>query len=368
MNNIIVATLSLLLLVTAACRTPESAISTPCPTDTAVLLTLTDENKVVLDGVQVSYRVNGGEWQEYPERVNGRVTLSGGVGTYEIRAEKTGYEPAETVVPLAALAENSCETEAVTAVLTLPFAQCPTTPRPLLIRLPANSSPVPLASAPDGSFRSLTCRQTSDEVCQEYALPLEQGDEGNFSLAVMNLPETGTMQVIDGLVSYNYEPYELELTQGMRQKFINAAGVQGVLIELPVERDEVGCPLVDLTAVTYTSEPGPYANTVSIDQTGDLLITDVAADECQQPPVLTNITYEVTLPEGTRLDEVEVIYWRDEDWVTAECRLENNQYLCTAQLPNPLLNQFYSTRARINGVEYIGTQLPFTNLCLFFDE
>jgi hypothetical protein len=368
MKKMIVAALSLMLVATAACRTPETAVPTPCATATAVLLTLTDANKLVLEGVQVSYRVDGGEWQEYPERVNGRVSLNGGVGTYEIRAEKPSYETAETVVPLAAFAESSCVGEPVTAVLTLPFAQCPITPRPLLIRLPATSSAVPLVSAPDGSFRSLTCQQIDDGVCQEYALPLEQGDEGNFSLGIMNLPDAGTMQVVAGVVTYEYEPFEIELSQGMRQKFINAAGVRGVLIELPVKRDEVGCPLVDLTAVAHTTTLDHHANTVSIDQTGDLLITDLAADECQRPPILTDITYEVTLPAGTRLDEVEVIYWRDEDWVTAECRLENNQYLCTAQLPNPFLGDFFSVRAVIGGIEHIGTQLPFSGLCFFFDE
>jgi hypothetical protein len=71
---------------------------------------------------------------------------------------------------------------------------------------------------------------------------------------------------------------------------------------------------------------------------------------------------------GTRLEDVQVIYWLDEEWQTAVCRLEENQYLCTAQLPNPLVSQYYSVRAVVNGEEHTGMQLPFDNLCMIFGD
>lgn len=335
---------------------------------TAVTLTVIDENKLVLNGVQVHYQVNGGEWVQYPEQVNGRVTLDGGVGSYHIRAEKAGYQPVQTTVPLAAFAESSCADAPVTAMLALPFAQCSTEPQPVLVQLPPIGAPHLQANAPNGSRRTLTCRQPGSEVCREYALPLLPDDEGDFSLQISKLPDTGVMQVTDGVVTYSYEPFEIALNQGMRQQLIAVEGITALNIALPVARDEVGCPLLDLTAVTHTAKPDSSADTVFIDQQGRLLMTNLSAPECQVMPALRDITYEVTLPAGTHLDDVAMVYWRDEAWQTAVCRLANSRYLCTAQLPSPLINQFYATRVRLGDQEYSGTQLPATGLCLVFGD
>ncbi len=356
-------------LLAAACQTPETPpAATPCGMDTAVTVTILDETNTRLDGVLVSYRVNGGEWVAYPERVNGRVTLTSITGTYQIRAQKPGYRTTETIVPLAAF---SCEGEPALTTMILPAAQCPVTPHPLLIQLPPAGSPQLHATHADpragGSRdRALTCQEQDDHGCRQYALPLQQGDVGNFSLEIEGLPDIGDMEVVDGVVSYATAPYDLTLTQGNRQQSFALAAAESATLTLPVERDEVGCPLVDLTAVTLTTtsaypEPGVYL-------AGNLLMTDLSAEVCQQTPVLSDITYSMKLPPGTRLEEAQMIYWRDEAWVTGECRLEDGQYLCTAQLPNPLINQFYSVRAVVNGIEHIGTQLPFSNLCMVFSE
>ncbi|MCL4265064.1 MAG: hypothetical protein KJ069_17740 [Anaerolineae bacterium] len=359
------------VLVMAACQTTETPpAATPCGVDTAqsgfgaaVALTLLDEANTRLEGVQVSYRVNGGEWQEYPERVNGRATLTGITGTYQIRAQKPGYQTTETIVPLAAF---SCAGEPAQTTMILPAAQCPVTPHPLLIQLPPAGSPQLHATDANGRERALTCQEQDDHGCQQYALPLQQGDVGNFSLEIEGLPDIGDMEVVDGVVSYATAPYDVTLNQGNRQQSFALAAAESATLTLPVERDEVGCPLVDLTAVTLTTtpaypEPGVYL-------AGNLLMTDLSAAVCQQTPTLSDITYIMKLPPGTRLEEAQMIYWRDEAWVTGECRLEDGQYLCIAQLPNPLINQTYSVRAVVNGEEYIGTQLPLTNLCMVFSE
>lgn len=348
----------------AACQTTETPpAATPCGVDTAVEVTILDDSNIRLEGVQVSYRVNGGEWQEYPERVNGRVTLNDAPGTYEIRAQKPGYQATTNIVPLAAF---SCDGEPAQTTLLLPYAQCPTDPQPLLIQLPTAGSAQLSAIDANGRERNPACQEQTSDGCQSYTLPLEQGDVGDFSLVVGTLPGVGEMDVVDGMVVYTTLPYDLTLSQGNRQQTFDLAAAVAALLALPVERDEVGCPLVDLTAVSLTTEsaypePGVYL-------AGNLLMTDRGAASCQQTPVLTDITYYANLPPGTNLDDVEVIYWRDEEWQTAVCRLENGQYLCTAQLPNPLINQTYSVRLVINGAEYIGTQLPLTNLCMVFSE
>ncbi len=351
-------------LVVVACQTTETPpAATPCGVDTAVTVTILDETNIRLEGVQVSYRVNGGQWVEYPERVNGRVTISDVSGTYEIRAQKPGYQTTTTIVPLAAF---SCDGEPAQTTLLLPYAQCPTDPYPLLIQLPAAGSAQLSATDANGRERNPACQEQNSDGCQSYTLPLEPGDAGNFSLVVGALPEVSEMNVVDGVVVYTTPPYELSLSQGNRQQTFDLAAAAAALLTLPVERDEVGCPLVDLTAVNLNTEsaypePGVYL-------AGGLLMTDLGAESCQQTPVLTDITYYANLPPGTNLDDVQVIYWRDEEWQTAVCRLEDGQYLCTAQLPNPLINQTYSVRLIINGEEYIGTQLPLGNLCMVFSE
>ena len=360
----------------AACQTTETPpAATPCGVDTAqssfgtaVTVTVLDETNTRLEGVQVSYRVNGGEWVAYPERVNGRVTLNDIAGTYQIRAQKPGYRTTEVIVPLAAF---SCEGEPAQTTLILPAAQCPVEPHPLLIHLPSTGSPQLHVTNADPRLRgdrerALTCQEQDDHGCQQYALPLQQGDVGNFSLEIEGLPGIGDMEVVAGVVSYAAAPYDVTLNQGNRQQTFDLDAAESATLTLPVERDEVGCPLVDLTAVTLTTtsaypKPGVYL-------AGNLLMTDLSAEVCQQTPILSDITYSMKLPPGTRLEETQMIYWRDEEWVTGECRLENGQYLCTAQLPNPLINQFYSVRAVVNGQEHIGTQLPFTNLCMVFSE
>ncbi|GIK57956.1 MAG: hypothetical protein HND44_20115 [Chloroflexi bacterium] len=372
MKNIaLVVVILWIALVMVACQTTETPpAATPCRDDTAqsgfgtaVTVTLLDETNTRLEGVQVSYRVNGGEWVAYPERVNGRVTLTGATGTYQIRAQKPGYRTTETIVPLAAF---SCEGEPALTTIILPTAQCPVSPHPLLIQLPPAGSPHLHAGTGEGHARALTCQEQDGHGCRQYALPLQQGDAGNFSLEIEGLPDIGDMEVVDGVVSYATAPYDLTLSQGNRQQTFDLAAVASATLTLPVERDEVGCPWVDLTAVTLTTttaypEPGVYL-------AGNLLMTDLSAEVCQQTPILSDITYSMKLPPGTHLEEVQMIYWRDEAWVTGECRLEGGQYLCTAQLPNPLINQFYSVRAVVNGIEHIGTQLPFSNLCMVFSE
>lgn len=355
----------LVLLVMTACQRQEAAppTATACRTNTAVTLTVLDENNTRLERVQVSYRVNDGDWMVYPERVNGRVTLDGGPGSYQIQAQKPGYQTGETTIPITAF---TCGEEAVLTTLVLPYAVCPTDPHPLLIQLPPGHTPQLRARDGNGRERTLACQEQNNDGCLVYAWPLQQGDVGAFSLEIKGLPGVGAMQVVDGVVAYESTPFDLTLRQGNRQQTFDLATSAAGTFSLPVDRDEVGCPLVDLTAVTLTTTAAYPEPTVHL--AGNLLMTDLGAAVCQQRPVLSDITYIMELPPGTHLEETQMIYWRDEAWVTGECRLENGHYLCTAQLPNPLINQFYSVRAVVNGQEYIGTQLPFSNMCMVFSE
>lgn len=363
MNKTLWSVLLLMLLMTACGTADPSPLPTavPCTTNTAVIITILDETNTRLDRVQVSYRVNDGEWVMYPERVNGRVTLNGGPGTYQIRAQLPGYQIGETTVPITAF---TCGEEPVQTTLILPYAACPVDPNPLLIELPPDTMPQLRVMDGNGRERPLICQEQDGDNCPLYALPLQSGDVGDFSLTVQELPKVGQMRLVDGVVAYESQPVDLTLRQGNRAQNYDLAATASATFSLPVQRDEVGCPLVDFTAVTLTTTsayPEPAINLA-----GTLMMTDLSADVCRQTPVLSDITYIMELPPGTRLDDARMIYWRDGDWVTGDCRLENGQYRCTAQLPNPLINQSYSVRAVVNGVEHVGMQLPFSNLCIVF--
>lgn len=122
-------------LLGAACQAVVEPTPAPCDFSgqTAVIVTLEDEAGVALPLVAVSYRQEDGPWQALPERVNGRAVISGGPGTYQLRAEKTGYGANELVVTVPAPA--GCQLAAAQATLVLAPAVCPTTPLPVTLTL-----------------------------------------------------------------------------------------------------------------------------------------------------------------------------------------------------------------------------------------
>lgn len=356
-------------LLGAACQAVVEPTPAPCDFSgqTAVILTLEDEAGVALPLVAVSYRQEDGPWQALPERVNGRAVISGGPGTYQLRAEKTGYGANELVVTVPAPA--GCQLAAAQATLVLAPAVCPTTPLPVTLTLltPAGENEDLLVQGitPEGGVR-LDCHREAGQC--RYDLPL--GRTGSYGFNLSRLPAIEAMVVTEDVVGYEYAPFALAVGHNLRRQEVTGEGAEQVALTFPVAGDEVGCPVPDLRRMTVSvqpdvtgPEPGPPP---SVALNASLLLTDLGAAECQVAPVLTPLLYEVTLPAGTRLSQTEVQYLREGAWQAAECALAEGRYQCTAQLPNPLLRQPYAVRVVIDGVAYVDTQLPFDNLCLVF--
>ena len=356
----------------AACAAAPTPTPAPCNDagQTAVTLTLLDKNNAALDRVRVSYRVNDGAWQDLPERVNGRARIPGGGGGYEIRAEKPGYQTGETAVIVPAAIPPTCAAATQSVTLQLALAVCPITPEPLTIQVQSavgEEEVVVTAVTPTNYRQTLACEADANG-CQTFRLPLDTS--GSYRLIVEGLSAYSGPVVTDGVISYDWLPYEVDLRYGTQMRSLTGDGANRLDLDFTVAPDEVGCPLPDLRGLTAVASPDlstgePYPS-VTVDQQGPLIITDPLADECQGEPVVTPVDFVVTVPDGTRLADVALVYWLDGGWQTEVCQVTNGRLLCTAQFPNPLLGQPYAVKAVVNGEEYISTQLSFDTLCILF--
>lgn len=356
----------------AACAAAPTPTPVPCDDagQTAVTLTLLDENNAALDRVQVSYRVNGGGWQDLPERVNGRALIPGGGGGYEIRAEKPGYQTGETAVIVPATFPEACEATTQAVTLQLALAICPTTPDPLTIQVqsPVGEEGVAITAVTPTNYRQTLACEADANGCQTFRLPLDTS--GSYRLIVEGLPAYSGPLVTDGVISYDWRPFEVDLRYGTQMRSLTGDGANRLDLDFTVAPDEVGCPLPDLRGLTAVASPDlttgdPYP-LINVDQQGPLIMTDPLADECQGEPVVTPVDFAVTVPDGTRLADVALVYWLDGAWQEGACAVRDGRLLCTAQFPNPLLGQPYAVKAVVNGEEYISTQLPFDTLCILF--
>jgi len=359
----------LLAWLLAACQ-GESPVEANCDGsgETAVSLTLFDEDDQPMQRVTVRYRVDGGAWQDLPERVNEETLIPGtaGAGTYEIMAQKQGYETVETAVTVPA-AEN-CGVVPQPLTLTFTRKACPITPRPLALHLDTPTDLLDLqvwGKTPTDGRQALTCTANDTGSCA-YLLSLSE--VGEYELVVEGLPGNGRMSVNNDVVAYTYIPFDLRLTQGMREQHITGEGADQVAISVPVRPDEINCPLAALDDLTSTLTPDRREDgeSVWVNLVGGLTITDLSADDCQAQPQIMPIPYNVTVPAGTHLADVSVLYWLKGKWETAVCQFQESQFTCTAMLPNPLIGQSYAVKAVVNGEEFVSMQMPFDNLCYLF--
>jgi len=360
---------SLLVIWLAACAATPAPTPLPCDDtgQTAVALTLLDENNTAVDRVQVSYRVNGGAWQDLPERVNGRAHIPGGGGGYEIRTRKPGYQTGETAVIVPAAIPPACEVTTQSVTLQMALALCPTDPEPLTIQVkPAvGVEGVGVTAVTPNGRDTLAC-EADENGCQTFHLPLNK--PGGYQLALEGLLSYGAPSVDQGVISYDLLPYEVNLRFGTQTRTLSGAGASRLDLDFVVSPDEVGCPLPDLRGLTAVASPDLTTNDpfppLDVTHEGSLIMTDLSAEECQAQPVMKPVDFALTVPSGTRLADVALLYWLDGGWQAGECGVRDGRLICTAEFPQPLLRQPYAVKAVVNGEEYIQTQIPFDTLCI----
>jgi hypothetical protein len=338
--------------------------------ETAVFLTLLDDNEAPLARVAVRYRLDDGPWTALPEPVNGRAFIRGGGGVYQIEAAKAAYESAAATVIVPAAEPPACRVPTQSVTLQLAAAVCPTDPEPLIIQIasPHEKERVRVTAAtPDGRRLTLDC-QSDETDCQTYQLLL--AETGSYQLALDQLPAIDNVFVAEGVINYTWAAYEVYLKHGQQTVRLAGERASRLTLDFAVIPDEVGCAQPDLQTVTVALLPEPDNGRpfppLSGNHLGGLLMTDLNAEACRQPVEVKSVLYELTAPAGTPIDQVGLLYWLDGDWREGECGLENGRLLCAAQFPQPFIGQPYAVKALAGGEEYIITQLPFDTLCILF--
>lgn len=365
--------LVLLVGLAAACGGAANDETAVCDFSgqTAVTVNILNEVGEQQRLVDVRYQHNDGSWQTFPEHINGQATIQGDPGSYRIRATKPGYTSQETFVTVAETAEGSCQLAAQTVTLTMPLAICPANAVTALeIDIePASSDLVVTAVSSKSGTQTAVCTQTNAESCTHYSLPLN--DVANYTLHFDGLAGIGPMFAENGVISYTLRTSQITLRQNRVERLLTATGANSLSASFSVTPDESGCPLADLR--TLAAQPAPDVSAsepfpaLSVEQLNGIIITDLAAPECNVPPEPYAVTYEALLPAGTPLAEAAVLFFINGEWQTASCGIENGRFLCTAVYPNPYIAQPYAYKVAAAGEEYVGTSLPFDGLCIIFD-
>jgi hypothetical protein len=375
MGNRTIWLLVLLILgaVGAACGVRGDVVAMPCDFagQTAVSLNILNENNQPQRLVNVRYRLDDGPWQTFPESVNERALFQEGPGTYQIRLEKPGYLPAETAVVVPEPGEGSCQLAEQTVALPMALAVCPPDQlTSLTVEIVSDSSEVGVtAVSQPGGAQAVSCTQADAANCHHYELPLNQ--IGSYTLDVTGLAGLGPMFVENGVVTYTLRPSQITLRQNSLEHSLSLTGANSVSASFSVGRDETGCAQVDFRTLTAVARPDvassePFPK-LGVNQLSRLLMTDLGAAACAGAPQPYPVQYEAIVPAGVPLADVAMLTYLDGAWQAASCGVEDGRLLCTAVYPNPLIRQPYAYKIVAAGQEYVGTSLPFDNLCLIFD-
>ena len=335
---------------------------------TAVTVNIRNEKGEPQRLVNVRYRLDDGPWQPLPEVVNEQVILHDGPGTYQVRFEKPGYTAEEITVVVAEAADGSCQVAEETVTLPMALAVCPNSePAQLEVEIVSESEEVVVtAVSPRTGHQPLTCTQAEATSC---TLPLN--NIGSYTLTVDGLAGVGPMLVANEAISYTLGTSQITLRQQNVDRSLTLTGANSFSASFTVTSDEIGCPLADFRSLTTQVEPDingaePFPG-MKIAQQTNLIITNLGAEACQAAPEPYPMYYEAILPLGIALDEVGVFTLLDGDWQEVDCEISNGRFLCTALYPNPFIGQPYAYKLVAAGEEYIGTSLPFDNLCLVFE-
>lgn len=363
----------LLILAAGGAACGGGVVATPCDFtgQTAVSLNILNENGQPQRLVNVRYRLDDGSWQTFPESVNERALFQQGPGTYQIRLEKPGYLPAETAVIVPEPGTGSCQLAEQTVALPMALAVCPSDQlTSLAVAIESDSSGVAVtAVAQPGGAQVVSCTEADAANCRRYELPLNQ--IGSYTLDVTGLAGFGPLSVENGVITYALRPGQITLRQNNAERSLSLTGANRLSASFSVGRDETGCAQVDFRTLEAVPEPdissGEPFPALTVSQQSNLLLTDLGAPGCAAAPQPYPVIYEATVPAGTPLADVAVLTYLDGAWQEASCEVEDGRLLCTAVYPNPLIRQPYAYKIIATGEEYVGTSLPFDNLCLIFD-
>ncbi len=344
---------------------------TTCPDETfpAVELVLVDEAEEPVVGATLRYRVDGSEWQAWPENTGRRTVIRGRPGLYEIEVARQGFGSVSETLNVPALPEERCKPVPQAVVLQMARIPCPVEPEALrLVVAPPLTGLAVRADLPGSGIETLTCSETPGESCLGYSLLIDY--LGPYQVRLDGLPGLGPMQVVSNVVAYDPPPVEITLEHRGQKEMVEVGGAEKATLTFEVRRDESNCALADLRALEVKLEPDPSDGgqpPLAVSYHGSLTMTDLGAAACRTEPVLTPLPFAVDLPAGTDLADVELIVDYGEGWVRGVCEFEEGPAICQVLVPNPLLDRPFAVRVKAAGEEATGMQLPFSGMCLIFD-
>ncbi len=364
---------AILITIGVACARENAGETAVCDftAQTAVTVIIHNESGEPQRLVNVRYRLDGSPWQSLPEVVNEQAVLRDGPGTYQIRLEKPGYKTGEITVVVGETEAESCQVAAETVTVPLALAVCPNVePAQLEVEIVSESEAVVVTAVTPGiGNQQLTCARPEAANCSHYTLPLT--NNGLYKISVTGLAGVGPMSVVGDVISYTLRTSQMTLRQESVNRTITHTGANSLEATFDVSPDEIGCPLVDFRSLTTQVEPDvtsgePFPD-LEVGLQSNLMITDLGGESCRAVPQPYPVHFEAILPIGTPLSEAGVFTLHNNEWLAASCEIQDGRFLCTASYPNPFVGQPFAYKVIAASEEYVGTSLPFDNLCLIFE-
>jgi hypothetical protein len=364
-----------LLLASTGCGSPAAA-PVECPDEAypAVELAVADEAGEPLYGVGLRYRVDGGEWLEWPENLGLATIIRGGPGRYQLELSRQGFATLQQTLEVPAEGEGACRPSAQTVSLQMIRTSCPEAPAGLTLTIdPPLAGLEATVRLPESGRQELLCQETAGAGCRQFSVTA--AELGTYEIELDNLPGMGPMQVISDVVAYQTEAVALHLEHRGAQGTADVSGAETAKVSFSVIADEANCALADFrqmeTALDQVwpgedSVPPEKRPPLALSYAGSLTMTDLGVEACQAEPLLTALPFRAELPAGTDLAGVLVEVEYGEGWRTAACELRDDQYLCQVDVPNPLLDRPFAARIQAGGEEAYAMSLPFGGLCLIF--
>jgi hypothetical protein len=349
-------------------------IMTACDslTSPAVSLSVVDStNSLAINSAEIRYRANDGNWTTLEKSAAQPYVISGAPGKYdlEVRAAQYILQTAVVFVPQ----DESCEIlqQDVRIGLTRPIV-CPNPPSVIILNVIEPDIQAGLGINVNIPLNNGVERQCTNGEC---IVNLQTGSIGEYTVQFIGFPDQRELNIVNNIVHYSYSNTIIQMSVDNRTHQLITEGVENVGLKIPFEYGDSGCleVIFDRVVATRLHHLAEDSNMVETREMRPFQIADSSSPICARNRVDISVDYEVILPAGTALADVNVDYLNNANWVPALCgpRYDNNtgqkKYICTARYMNPLFGDSYNIRTTIDGQEFFGSYISLENRCIFFE-
>ena len=327
------------------------------------------QNHLPLDGLRIRYRIAGGEWN--PEVVVNELPylISGPAGEYEIEVRKEGF-PLRTATILVPQ-EPSCGIIKQDWILYADRPSCPTIPPVIEIQVVANpphEGGLEILLTPAQGFKD---RIPCDNL-DSCHFNIEFSQVGDYVVEFLGFQDHKELVIVDDRVHYSYTDVTITMNDGgSHHKTIISEGVNKIVITIPYDYGDSGCHEVVFSEMEIVENHVSHVeqNNFQTLEKEAFTIGTVPSASCPEGSMNRanfEVEYNVLLPAGTRISEVEIEYYSEQGWAEARCT-ENDGYTCHAVYPNPFYGDKYEVRALIEDKVLTGSSISLENKCIIFN-